>query len=379
MLLLSWMGFHAAFATETLDPVPLDGAAGTSTKGADRIELTSRDGRFELVPGLRAQYRYRLESVPTVENGRMASHAATLRRARVGFKGHAWGEHNTYKVELAFEGLNNASRTPLLTWQAAFTYIRDLNIRMGQFKVPFHREYLVSSRNLATIDRSIADSEFGFRRDIGLDLGSKDLGGLGWLRYNVGVYAARDGEDASSNLGVLTAARVEVLPFGTFDSYVPQDFERSSPRLAIGLGHAFVSEPQARRDIVAADVGDQTYAYHSATADLLFKAYGFSTLAAVFLRDGGESLGLAEVGTGFSVESTYMTPGVPVGLTGRYARTDPFKDSAMTGRNEVGGALSWHIVEASNALKLQAEFVRQWEERFEAGEDTATLQLQMAL
>ena len=130
-----------------------------------------------MVTRLRAQQRYTL-----IDNEEGVSHGFQLRRARLMFKGNVFGEHNSYKFELAVSpkdmGLKpegTISKSPLLDWYFHFSQIRDLNLRMGQYKVPYSRQRVVSSGNLQMVDRSLANGEFNLDRDVGMDIRSKDL------------------------------------------------------------------------------------------------------------------------------------------------------------------------------------------------------------
>lgn len=77
-----------------------------------------------------------------------------IRRARLVFQGNARGPSLTYYLQLSFSNLDNEAdlRLPLrdayMTWSGA----RDLNVRVGQMKVPFSRQRVVSSSALQMVD-----------------------------------------------------------------------------------------------------------------------------------------------------------------------------------------------------------------------------------
>ena len=64
--------------------------------------------------------------------------------------------------------------SPLLSYYLEFDYLRDLTVRVGQYKIPFSRQRVISSGNQQMVDRSIANGEFNLDRDIGIDI----------MRYN---------------------------------------------------------------------------------------------------------------------------------------------------------------------------------------------------
>ncbi|MEC7985463.1 MAG: porin, partial [Myxococcota bacterium] len=151
------------------------------------LVVASRDGDFKMITRLRAQLLYTLNAEDEW------SHGLQLRRARLLFQGNVSGKHNRYKFELAVSpkdiGLRSTgtiSKSPLLDWYFHLSHYRDFTVRMGQYKVPYSRQRVVSSGNLQLVDRSIANAEFTVDRDIGLDIRSKNLFGLDRLRYYAG-------------------------------------------------------------------------------------------------------------------------------------------------------------------------------------------------
>ncbi|MFT4622608.1 MAG: phosphate-selective porin OprO/OprP [Myxococcota bacterium] len=352
----------------TKHPVDFQGAYYKPGKG---LTIASKDGRFSTAIGLRAMYLYELEHDPNAQApDPMTTQEVMIRRARITFVGHMWGEHNTYKVELAVSPRDEAvdddgdvTQTPLLTWENTFTHLRDAELRIGQYKIPFTRERVVSSSKLAMVDRSAHNKEFNLDRDIGLDVRSGDLGGLGMLQYNLGVYAGEGrGRFEPTDLGVMYLARFNVTPLGLFDDYEPQDFERVGPRLSVGAAYAFINRAQGANDIQDGGPEGAEYGTHNLTADLLFKAYGFSTEAAWAMRGGGDDAlrPFLELGSGFYVQPGYLLPGLPIGINARYGQNTPAADSAMSANTEVGPGLSWYIAGARNKLKLQADYLRAW-------------------
>ncbi|MCO4748281.1 MAG: hypothetical protein KC912_26035 [Proteobacteria bacterium] len=382
---------EATEATPTLVPdrelteyasAPVDPASGKFKPGKG-LQWSSADGRHSLALGFRAMFLYELEHDPTaVDPDPNLTQQVMIRRARITAVGTMWGEHNKYKIELAIsprdESVNSDGllrQTPLLTWENTFTHVRDANLRVGQYKVPYSRERVISSSKLSMVDRSGANSTFNLDRDIGLDVGSKDLGGLGLFQYNVGVYAGEGrGRFEANNLGMMYLARVNVTPFGLFDDYEAQDFKRTGLRLSMGAAYAYVDSPAAGKDITD---GEADYAYHNVTADALLKVKGFSTETAFFWRDGADTdQDLAEVGTGFYVQPQMLIPHTPIGVATRYGKNFPEAKSALSERTEVGGGVSYYLSGARNKMKFQADYLRTWGDDPSEGEDQGRVQLQ---
>jgi len=364
---------------EGFDSVPVDTSKIRYRPGKG-VEFKSTDGRHSLALGFRGMFLYEVEQ----QGEAPATHQVLIRRARITASGSMWGKNNKYKVELAVsprdESVNGDGflrQTPLLTWQNTFTQLRDVNLRIGQYKIPYSWERVVSSSKLAMVDRSLANATFNLDRDIGFDIGSKDLGGLDLLQYNIGVYAGEGrGRFEPNDSGLMYLARVGVTPMGKFNSWEPQDFARGEPRLGLGVAYAFVDNPSGSKDILNAS-RDNAYEYHNFTADLVFKASGFSTEAAFFWRDGGETdRDIAQVGTGYYVQPALLIPHQPIGIALRWSQVLPADGGGLSEKTEVGPALSYYFAGARNHMKVQADFLRSWADDPSNGENQARLQLQ---
>jgi phosphate-selective porin OprO/OprP len=371
----------AGLATEEApraDP-PVEGEPPTtavSFEPGKGVRITSDDDEFELRLGLRAQV---LDAV-LAEEGEDVENELTLRRARLTLKGHAFGEHNHFALQLGLApadlGIRNnvadshPAFTPILDLYFEFTHLRELEIRAGQFKIPFSRTRLTSSGNLALVDRSLADDEFSVDRDVGLMLGSSDFLGADLLRYRVGAFSGR-GRDARG-LGEpsgLLAARLELFPFGIFDDLTQGDLDRGGPRVGLGAAYAFqYRAPRDRgpRGAVPAD-GGTTDVQH-VTADLAFAWEGLSVIGEFFARTGERTSGgaLDEMGVpiptasarngyGLGAHVGYVMPFAPIEIVARYSAILGDGDqTAIADEHEIGGGLNWYI--ERHAYKLQADY-----------------------
>jgi phosphate-selective porin OprO and OprP len=379
-------------ATRSVDPSKI------AFKPGKGLEISSEDGDFKLITRLRAQLRYTLEQ----EDGDLA-HGMQLRRARLLFKGHMFGKENGYKFELAVSpkdiGLKSTnvgtiSKSPMLDWYFNFSHLRDLTIRLGQYKVPYSRQRVVSSGNLQFVDRSMVNGEFNLDRDVGFDLRSKDLFGLGLMRYYAGVYM---GEGHSSwdtgDFGMMYLGRLEFLPLGLFKDYSEGAFERSpEAKLSVGVGFAYLDEGKKNKGIIGSAPADGgTTDTMNLTADLTFRVSGLSLESAFFLRDGTRNAGetLDEVrepipteeprdGMGFYTQAGYLLPNTRVEVAGRYGQVlAASADTSLGDSSEAGLGLSYYM--AQHAMKIQGDYFHAWgEDGFSAGSDEARLQMQFA-
>ena len=177
------------------------------------------------------------------------------------------------------------SKSPLLDWYFHFSQIRDLNLRMGQYKVPYSRQRVVSSGNLQMVDRSLANGEFNLDRDVGMDIRSKDLFGLDMFRYYAGIYMGEGHSSYSEgDLGMMYLARFEMLPMGLYKDYVESDLNRTTtPKMSIGAGFAYVDEAKRDEGIVGSIPSDGgTTDTLNFNADVGFKYSGLSFEGAYF-------------------------------------------------------------------------------------------------
>jgi len=327
-----------------------------------------------------------------------------LRRARIQFGGHFFGEDNRYKLQLALSprdlGIRDnftgtPTQSPLLDYYLEFRQLRDLTLRIGQYKVPHNRQRVTSSGNLQMVDRSILNSEFNLDRDVGFDIRSRDFLGLDMLRYNLGVFMARGrGSVGDDDFGMMYLGRLELLPLGTFQDYREANLDRGPARLAIGLGAAYIDRARRDRGVrgsVPAD-GGTTDTVHL-VADAVFMASGFSAQTEFMMRSGSRNAGnatdemgnpIAEAtprdGWGLMVQTGYLLPSAPFEISARYGMIRPTGDagdSALSESNELGIGLSYYFAE--HPFKLQFDAFRLWNDDADAADHRLRLQLQASI
>lgn len=376
------------------------------------LVVESRDDQFALMIRPRVQLLAEL-SYPEADDGFTGDVyvdagdvdlGLSVRRARVVFAGWLFGRENRFKLELAispadmgFDPNLGPTRTPLLDWYIDFRHLRDLEIRVGQYKLPFSRERVISSGDLQMVDRSLSNAELNIDRDFGIDLRSRDFLGLGLLRYYAGV-STGEGRDAGfgEDLSFWYFGRVEVLPLGLFDDYTEADLARTSqPRLSLGAAYVFMHEaPRMRGALGDLPEDGGTTDYHLVTADAMLKWAGLSVYAEMIWREGTRNPGSAEDamgnplpvtlprnGIGWYVQAGYLLPDVDFEIAARYGMVHPLGDPAnatFPERGELGGAISYYFGEHS--FKLQLDYFHLWQGGdFGDSAEQVRLQLQAAL
>lgn len=360
------------------------------------LSFTSRDEEFSLSLRLRGQFLYTLERVNAADDW---SHLLQIRRARLTFVGHVFGEHNKYKTELAIsprdENVSGSgpTLTPLLDWYAEFDYVKHATLRIGQYKVPFSRQRVISSGDLQMVDRALAQGEFNLDRDIGFHFHSPGIADL--FRYYAGIWfnQGRDADTFNDDFDQMYIARVELLPFGDFEDYSEGDLERmDKPGLSVGAAYAYLDDATADRGILGSAPADGgTTDVHLVTADATFKLAGVSLSGEFFYRQGDRNGGgavdelgapipveVARNGVGWFLQGGYLLAPAPVEFTARYSEVRPTgDDSSLEQQHELGAGVSFYPGEHS--LKLQADYFRIWPKGgIDQGDDQIRAQLQLA-
>lgn len=395
---------------DTDDPMREREVETVSFHPGEGLRIQSSDEEFRLQVRMRAQMMYRLAWA----DGEEAENEVTLRRARIQFSGHAFGENNRYRIELAIAPGDMGMRdnvgavgatpddtvaadrprfTPLLDWYLEFTHLRDLSVRVGQYKIPFNRQRITSSGDLQMVDRSIVNSEFQLERDVGIMLFSKDFLGLELFRYALAVMIARGRDSVGfDDFGMLYLARIDFTPFGEFDDTSESDFERSDdPHLGVGVSAAFIDNARRNRGVLGnlpVD-GGTTDTFHF-VADAMFKIAGFSATTEFHVRLGDRNPGnaLDEMGMpvpieppseawGLMLQAGYLLEPVPIEPVVHFSmirRIGSDTESIAEDANALGLGVNWFIFE--HPYKLQADFFRQWSDDFGTGENVFRLQLQ---
>ncbi|MEQ8276537.1 MAG: porin [Deltaproteobacteria bacterium] len=358
----------------------------------------SADGQFALAIRIRGQMRHTARA----PSSGAARQAFEIRRARIVLAGHLFGPESRFKLELGLSPadlgvVDNLSadpderatrRTPLLDLYFELRHLRDLTVRIGQYKLPSNRQRVISSGNLQLVDRSIVNPEFTLDRDLAIDLRSRDLFGLDLFRYYLGVAIAR-GRDSRGfdDFGMMYFGRVEVLPFGHFADYSEVDFARTEKlRASFGAAYAFIDNSIGlRRPSDPAPAEGGTTDNHVVVADTIVKYAGLTLQSELGWRRGrrnvitnNQDVTPARNGWGTMVQLGYLFGAHPIEVAARYGRVRGASgETSLEDRNELGGGLSWYFYE--HPFKLQADVFRLWQTRISDGDLRVRVQLQASL
>lgn len=138
---------NADFAEPQAAAKPAPAAPVTAGWNGEHFFIKSTDGQFQLMPYgyFQSDYRgYKGDGAP--------SNTFIMRRARFGFQGN-YGKYYDFAVLIDAAAGNGISLRDLYINAKP---IPEFQVQVGQFKVPFNQETLVSAPNLDFIERSLA-------------------------------------------------------------------------------------------------------------------------------------------------------------------------------------------------------------------------------
>jgi hypothetical protein len=158
-----------------------------------------------------------------------------------------------------------------------------VQVKVGQFKVPFGRQELTADTAQQFVDRSIVSAEFEKGRDQGLQVWGLLAGNR--LEYRAGVFDGNGrGKATNDNTKYQLDARVTFQPWGDA-KYSEGDFEAGRrPLMAVALN---VEENDARPTSgtsAGSSAASPPFQRTVVGGDAVFKFRGVSAMAEVFRR-----------------------------------------------------------------------------------------------
>ncbi|MGB8328746.1 MAG: hypothetical protein WCE62_01365 [Polyangiales bacterium] len=359
------------------------------------VEINSDDGDFQLRIRVRVQFLYTLVrgtlGPREIDEPEELRNDFRIRRARFIFQGHAFGKDNHYKLEID----PTRPDSVVLDYYLDFTQKRDIELRIGQYKLSSNRQRVISSGDLQMVDRSAVNAEFSLDRDMAIDIRSRDFLGLDRMRY---VLCVGIGNGINNfhfqDFGMVYLIRLEYLPLGIFDDYSEADFDRTGPRLSLGTSYAYFLHAEKQLGMVGAPFVDGgTANYQFGYADLMFKARGFSLISEFALRTGKRIVGdittdpdgnpiepsRARNGVGWMAQAGYMIPKIRLEFAGRGSIIRAIgSDTDLQDGYGATFSASWYFFE--HPFKIQADVSQEWRnEVFLSGGTTVRIQLQASL
>jgi hypothetical protein len=372
---------QAPAAAPAAPPAAADGPKLSAAPGKG-FRVTTADDRFSVTFRSRIQLRETVQH-QVVEPGKdVTSNEINVKTLRLITSGHVLVPELKFNIQLAFgpgdfdkDAPEPQSSTPIFDAFVEYVKLRDLNVRFGQYFVPFDRARTIREFALQMVDRQLVVRELTLDRDVGLMLSSQDLAGLGGrLGYHVFVGGGEGRNRVGAQVpGPLVIGRLVVRPMGPFDDDQEGDLARSPrPHLAVGLSGGYNHYTNRANSTYGTTYQSAHFSYTHAAADLVFKGYGFSLLAEYVQRTGDrahrtsvDDAGAPRVewsrsGWGYIVQAGQMVTD-KLEVTARWddlharKNTDPkLVALAETQGRQLGGGLNYYL--NGHALKLQADY-----------------------
>lgn len=227
--------------TPAADTIPL---VGWGSKG---FELRSRDGHFliQIQPRLQFRYAYPRDQDPvTLDDLRGdPQHLFKVNRARLKIGGHAYRPWLTYFLEYELAAAN------LLDVRVMVERFPGLKLKVGQWKVHYNRERVISSGQQQMADRSLLTRPFTLDRQQGVSLyGRLRGGGAADISYWASVFTgmgrgARENDDKY----LMWMGRLQWNVFGRELPFTASDIaRRANPEALIALAAMTNRSPYTR-------------------------------------------------------------------------------------------------------------------------------------
>jgi hypothetical protein len=350
-------------------PAPAPFAVTTTARFGEGVTFQASEFRLNLRGRIQV---LGLAVVPGEESSVQRQNAFMVRRARLALRGQfPWKLSMNLQLAFANQDMEPDAPNVLRDFNVQWAPLRDLQFRLGQMKVPFDVQRVVSSSSLQFPDRATSVQELNLDRDVGLVIFSDDF--LGWdgrLRYALGVFGGDGRNRIGTNVGLLYSARVRFSVFGVFDDKAEGDVERSAqPRLAFGAAVARNVQTNRPRSTLGTPYRLATFSYTHATGDVHFKWHGVSLLSEVYWRQADAPSRTGQVGGATVTEWSrsgwgyFVQGGVFVlpwlELAARFSDTRPIgpTDPAFVRTREFGSVLNFMFSEHDFKIHVEAAWL----------------------
>jgi hypothetical protein len=351
----------------------------TSKFGKGLLNITGKDSTFYMNFSARMQYL----SATSWSEGDFENRESNflVRRSRLKFSGFAYNPKLTYKLELglsnrdisgASDFTSNAPRY-ILDAYIRWNFYKNFTLQAGQGKLPGNIERVISSGNLALVDRSLLNSKFNIDRDLGIQFRHHFKLSENFIVKE--IFAISQGEGRNITKGNLGGhqytSRIEVLPFGKFKSkgdYKGADLDREqTPKLLVGVVYDVNNNAVKSRSNMGSYLETNEGFYQTDINTLFFDTHfkyrGFSLMAEYADRDADDPIAKNEdnsltgdvvnIGNSTNIQMGYVTPS-NLAITGRYTNVN--FDSIVSSNNKITQytiGLSKYV--AKHKLKVQTD------------------------
>jgi hypothetical protein len=338
--------------------------------GPKGLDLRSADGNFHAHIDWRFQVRLTQSDLdqPLDDNPEVREGELTVNRARFKLGGHAYRSWLSYYFEYDFP----SSR--MLDFRFTVKAADGLQLRVGQWKIPYNRERVDSSGKQQFAERSIVTAPFTLDRQQGVALfGRLWKGSVADSWYNLGLYSAT-GRGGTGSVGEpMYLGRWQWNFLGRDLPFSQSDIgyrERAAGSLSLagatwrGPYTAFSSAGGGQ--LPGFDPGDRDrYDVKQTVIETAFQYRGFSLQQEYHWKTVDDT----EKGNTTDLEGGYIQVGLflhaiaatipkPLEVALRYARVDP--DTSVSGdlKEEATLAFNWFFHGHRNKITLDLSRIR---------------------
>lgn len=360
------------------------------------LNIVWRDGKTRMTLGSnfymeisnRVQVRYThvfpddAVKLPGTEAAGDSQGSFRIRRAKLKFEGWFYKPYLQYEVQTNWPGISSANLA---------NYLEDANInwdvtkgkkqfmvKLGQYKVPFGLQELVSSGSQQLVDRTLSSNLYSRGRDTGVSVWG--VLGANKFEYRAGLFngngltrSVNDNDKFQYNARV-TFQPNGAVPLGTYSGahQSESDFETK----ALGKPIFTINAAFEQNDLSFAATDLKTNLKSTLyTVDTMFKYRGFSATGAYFWGEREPQEINAKFDTdGWYAQAGYFLKPETWELAFRYGEHDPSDVAQNDKITEIRGGLNYFY--ARHALKVQLDYGQIKTERSDGDRKNNELRIQ---
>ena len=348
------------------------------------ITLLGKDSTYQLKVGFRFQTLFNNQWRENDNTGGSDySSNLLVRRSRLKFDGFVVNPKIQFKAELALSNRDLSGgigdefgNTANLVLDASLSYnfYKNWTILFGQRKLPGNRERLISSANLALVDRSRLNSRYTLDRDVGFQLlHHHKLSKKFVIKETVSISQGEGRNVTQGHFdGYGYTFKAELFPMGTFlkkgDYVGGATVKESTPKLALAISYDINNNAVRERGRTGSFITDESGIYfgkdlNSLFLDMMFKYKGFYLMAEYAHRETeddnpfvlgplNQEIGTFYTGKAFNVTAGYNLPSnIELGIRYTSNKPDP---GVANDEDEYTVGLSKYIV--GHKLKIQTDY-----------------------
>jgi phosphate-selective porin OprO/OprP len=356
-------------ATSPVPPIEYIPLRGFAFRTPDRL--------FEMAVGFNLQLRFTRFDFDQVPGAAEDANEFRVRRFKLYFTGYAFDPRLTYRMQLAFENVNN-TRLLLDDIWLNYKFMDEISAQMGQSKTPYSRNELFNDGVIQFQERALAVDAFKPGRDIGAGiLGSV---GKGLLTYMAGVFGGDGQNTLRASDHAMPMIRLVANPIGQMGVGEADLEGHTTPALSFGID-GFTNTLKKTGDTVLESstpnyasptgwfgknlglfaTGENVF-IESASADVQLKWMGLSVQGEYFVGHAkGDTSGVKLRAYGWYAQTGYLVIPHKVDLAVRYSLVDANRALSHDQSSVVTGAATWYV--KRNNMKLQLEYSRTHRQR----------------